>query len=175
VHSATTAFLSWPEFGEMLGGRFVNHPWGTVEAPVVVEDREFPATRFLPPVFMMKDEMYQNVGWSRSDMDVLLRLDVSHLDTRQANIVNHTGDFPLAWAKRFGNGRVFYSALGHARQTWDIPDIQRIVFEGILWALGLTPGEIRPHAMRAATETAVALPGPAAPCGPAWAMPKAKP
>jgi type 1 glutamine amidotransferase len=174
VHSATTAFLSWPEFGEMLGGRFVNHPWGRVEAPVIVEDREFPATRFLPPVFTLKDEMYQNVGWSRADMDVLLRLDISHLNTRQANIVNHSGDFPLAWAKKFGRGRVFYSALGHARATWDLPDIRRMVFEAILWALRLTPGEIRPHPMRAAAAEATPLAGPTTPCTPAWAQPTAQ-
>src|SRR5436189_152258 len=27
AHTATTAFLSWPEFGEMLGGRYDEHPW----------------------------------------------------------------------------------------------------------------------------------------------------
>src|SRR5437016_10408152 len=37
AHTATTAFLSWPEFGRMLGATYDNHPWGTVEAPVINE------------------------------------------------------------------------------------------------------------------------------------------
>ncbi|HUX67458.1 MAG TPA: ThuA domain-containing protein [Terriglobales bacterium] len=170
VHTATTAFMSWPEFGDLLGARFVNHPWNTVEAPVVVEDRSFPATRFLPPVFNFRDEMYQNKGINRDEVDVLLRLDVSHLDTRQANIELHNGDFPLAWSKSYGKGKVFYCALGHHRTVWDIPDVQRIYFEALRWALGLTPGEIRPHPMRPAAAAPVPLAPPLAPCGPAWAL-----
>ena len=54
-HTATTAFMSWPEFGEMLGGRFDNHPWGSVHAPVINEDPNFPATKHLPGVFELTD------------------------------------------------------------------------------------------------------------------------
>src|SRR5450756_288755 len=43
AHTGTTAFMqSWPEFGEMLGGRFDEHPWGTLDAPVIVADPKFP-------------------------------------------------------------------------------------------------------------------------------------
>ena len=41
AHAAATAFFSWPEFGEMLGGRFDEHPWGIAEAAVVVDDARF--------------------------------------------------------------------------------------------------------------------------------------
>ena len=40
THAGATAFFSWPEFGEMLGGRFDEHPWGISEATVIVEDRD---------------------------------------------------------------------------------------------------------------------------------------
>jgi hypothetical protein len=49
AHSAATAFFSWPEFGEMLGGRFDEHPWGITDGTVVVDDPQFPAMRHLPP------------------------------------------------------------------------------------------------------------------------------
>ena len=172
AHTATTAFLSWPEFGDLLGGRFVNHPWGTVEAPVVVEDATFPATSFLPPSFLLRDEMYQNKDVSRGQSDILLRLDISHLDTRQKNVLIENGDFPLAWAKPYGHGRVFYSALGHDRVTWDVPEIQRMYFEALLWSLGLRPGAVTPHPMRPLPPGApVALTPPAPPCAPSWALP----
>src|SRR5215472_1372835 len=29
VHSATITFTQWPEYGEMIGGFFDEHPWGT--------------------------------------------------------------------------------------------------------------------------------------------------
>ena len=51
AHSAATAFFSWPEFGEMIGGRFDEHPWGIADATVVVEDPAFPAMRHLPRVW----------------------------------------------------------------------------------------------------------------------------
>src|SRR5258706_16333624 len=42
VHSATDTFYKWPEFGELIGGWFKEHPWGVFDAPVVVEDSNFP-------------------------------------------------------------------------------------------------------------------------------------
>ena len=40
IHSATITFLSWPEYGKMIGGYFDGHPWGEFDAPLVVEDAE---------------------------------------------------------------------------------------------------------------------------------------
>src|SRR5262245_41600263 len=42
VHSATITFTSWPDYGEMIGGYFDEHPWGTLDAPILVEDPDFP-------------------------------------------------------------------------------------------------------------------------------------
>ena len=36
VHSATITFTEWPEYGEMIGGYFDEHPWGTFDAPILV-------------------------------------------------------------------------------------------------------------------------------------------
>src|SRR3984957_17668881 len=37
IHSATITFTSWPEYGEMIGGYFDEHPWVTFDAPIIVE------------------------------------------------------------------------------------------------------------------------------------------
>ena len=42
AHTGDDAFFDWPEFGEMIGGYFDNHPWGQFDAPVIVEDPAFP-------------------------------------------------------------------------------------------------------------------------------------
>src|SRR3954463_6347334 len=55
AHSAATAFFSWPEFGEMLGGRFDEHPWGIADGTVVVDDPEFPAMRGFPARAVFRD------------------------------------------------------------------------------------------------------------------------
>ncbi len=79
---------------------------------------------------------------------MLLRLDTSKLDMSKPAVHRSDGDVPLAWAKMYGKGRVFYSSFAHDASTWDNPDIQKMYFEAIKWALGLTDGEVRPHPMR---------------------------
>jgi type 1 glutamine amidotransferase len=163
-------FKPWPEFNEMVGAEFVEHPYGVIEAPVIVDDPRFPATSFLPAKFNLGDEMYEFKNFSRQQMDVVLRLDSSRLNLRREGIADRTADWPLAWAKRYGKGRVFYCALGHSRLTWDIPDIQRIYFEAMKWALRLQEADVVPHPMREVAGAAVDLPPAPLPSGPEWAL-----
>jgi type 1 glutamine amidotransferase len=144
AHVALTALMSWPEFGEMLGGQFQDHPYGSVAGVVINEDPTFPATRHLPPTFNLTDEFYQVKNFSREKSRVLLRLDTSKLPPNQ-NLVNKDGDFPLAWAKMYGQGRVFYGSFAHDAKTWDNPDIYHMYFEAIKWALKLTDADITPR------------------------------
>jgi len=51
----------------------------------------------------------------------------------------------VAYSKMYGKGRVFYSTLGHTPESWDDPDIQKMYFEAIRWALGMTEGSTTPH------------------------------
>jgi type 1 glutamine amidotransferase len=147
AHTADTAFLSWPEFGEMLGGRYDDHPWQVVEAPVIVEDPDFPAMKHFAPRFLLTDEMYQTKDFSRDRIRVLLRLDTSNLDMKKTGVRRTDGDYPLAWAKMYGKGRVFYSALGHDIASWDNPQLQKMYFEAIKWSLGMTNGDLTPRPM----------------------------
>ena len=138
AHSAATAFFSWPEFGDMLGGRFDEHPWGIAEGTVVVDDPKFPAMRHFPPRVVVRDELYQIKDFSRDKIHVLAHLDASRLDLRQPLVHRTDGDFPVAWSKSYGKGRVFYSILGHGADDWDNPLLQQMYFQAIRWSLGLT-------------------------------------
>jgi type 1 glutamine amidotransferase len=144
AHTATTAFLSWPEFGELLGGRYDEHPWNTAAGTVINEDPTFPATKHFPPAFALVDEFYQTKDYSRDKIRVLLRLDVSKMPPN-AGVRRTDGDFPLVWARTYGKGRVFYSSLGHDARTWDDRDVAQMYFEGIKWALRLTEGDATPR------------------------------
>jgi type 1 glutamine amidotransferase len=41
---------------------------------------------------------------------------------------------PVVWKKRFGQGRVFYSSLGHRAYELDVPEIRTLMTRGMLWA-----------------------------------------
>jgi len=138
AHVALTAFEGWPEFGDLLGGRYDEHPWNTASGTVINEDPSFPATKHFAAAFPFTDEFYQAKSFSRENAHVLLRLDVSKMPPNQ-NLRNT--DFPLAWWKTYGKGRVFYSSFGHATETWDNRDVALMYFEAIKWALGLTEGD----------------------------------
>jgi uncharacterized protein len=147
AHTATTAFPDWPEFGELIGARYDGHPWNTAYGSVINEDPAFPATRNLPQVFNLTDEFYQAQAYSRDKIRVLLRLDVSKMPPNP-EVHRTDGDFPLAWAKMYGKGRVFYSSLGHAATTWDNPDVYRMYFEALKWSLGLTEADATPRPLK---------------------------
>ena len=146
AHTALGAFESWPEFGELLGGRYDDHPWNVASGTVVNEDPSFPATKHFPASFPLVDEFYQTKEFSRDKLRVLLRLDVSKMPSNP-RLRRADGDLPLAWARMYGKGRVFYSSLGHATETWDNRDVAQMYFEAIKWSLGLVPGDATPRPM----------------------------
>ena len=144
AHTATTAFFSWPEFGEMIGARFDEHPWNVIDGTVVIDDPLFPAMKHFPGVSVIKDEHYQHKDFSRDKIRVLAHLDVSKLDMKNPRVHRTDGDYPVAWAKMHGKGRVFYATLGHAPESWDNPQIQKMYFEALKWAMGLSEGGAKP-------------------------------
>ena len=148
IHSATDTFYKWPEYGEMIGGYFDEHPWGTFNAPVIVEDREFPGMKQFPEQFVILDEIYQYKNYSRDKVRVLMSLDVSKLDMTNPRVHRKDGDFAVGWVKNYGKGRVYYSNLGHRDETYDRPDIQKMLIEGVKWALGLTQADATPRPKR---------------------------
>lgn len=147
VHSATITFTDWPDYGQMIGGYFDEHPWGTFDAPIVVEDPAFPGMSQFPAAFILRDEIYQIKNYSRADRRVLMRLDANKLDLTNKNVHRTDRDFAVAWAKKYGQGRVFYSTLGHVPENWDNLKIQQMYLEGIKWAMGLKEADVTPRAM----------------------------
>jgi type 1 glutamine amidotransferase len=142
VHSATITFTSWPEYGEMIGGYFDEHPWGTFDAPIIVEDPTFPGMQQWEPSFVYRDEIYQLRNYSRDKVRVLMRLDASKLDLSNSKVDRRDGDFAVTWAKMYGKGRVYYSCLGHPKENWDDPNLQQMYAEAIKWALRLVDADV---------------------------------
>lgn len=150
VHSAAATAYGWPEYGRMLGGVFDNHPWKVAPARIIVERPDFPAMRGWTSGMTLTDEHYQMRAepYSRAEVDVLARLDPASLDLANPGVHRADRDFPVAWIKHYGKGRVFYSGLGHTEASWDDARVQSLFLEGIGWALGTIEGDVQPHAMR---------------------------
>jgi type 1 glutamine amidotransferase len=151
AHVGLTAFESWPEFGELIGARFDQHPI-VGQGTIVNESPDFPATKQFPPSFSFEDEFYQPKDLSREKVDVLLRLDLSNVPANAALHLN--GDYPLAWAKTYGKGRVFFGSFAHASETWDIRNVQQMYFEALRWALGMVDADPQPHPIRGSAASA---------------------
>ena len=125
-HSATDTFHHWQAYTAMMGAEFSYHRAPSTQ-PVVVEDRDTPATRTLPRGFTIHEEFYGFNHGPRPRVHVLVRL----------NTGPRGPDRPLVWCRRFGGGRVFYDALGHFAQTWSDPRQLALVSGGIAWATNL--------------------------------------
>ena len=145
IHSAAITFVNWPEYGEMMGGYYDEHPWGTFDAPILVEDPAFPGMQQWPKAFVLHDEIYQMRNYSRDKLRVLMRLDASKLDLANKNVHRTDRDFAVTWAKMYGKGRVFYTTLGHVEDNWDKPEFQKMIIEAIKWATGMIDADVTPR------------------------------
>jgi uncharacterized protein len=144
VHSAAITLTKWPEFVDMVGGTFDEHPWGTFDVPIIVEDPRFPGMEQWPRTFTLHDETYQMKSFSRDKVHVLMSLDASKLDLTNPKVHRADHDFAVTWAKMYGKGRVYYSTLGHPEDNWDNPRLQTMYVEAIEWATGLVDADATP-------------------------------
>jgi uncharacterized protein len=139
IHSAADTYYNWPEYGEMLGAYFDQHPWGQVHCTIRTEDKKFPATAHLPASFPFYDEIYQfKAPYSREKLRVLMSVDPASVDLSNKNVHRTDKDFAVTWVHEYGKGRVFYSSLGHRDEVWDLPDIQKMWIEAVKWTMGIT-------------------------------------
>jgi type 1 glutamine amidotransferase len=138
VHSATDTFYSWPDFRELIGGYFDEHPWHQA-VRIEVVDPTNPLVSFLGPSLQIADEIYQIRDFDDRGSQVLLRLDEASVDLTRGNVHPRHYGWPLAWTRAYGQGRVFYTALGHEEAVWRDPRYQRLLLNAILWAIRRSP------------------------------------
>lgn len=132
VHSATDTFYEFPPYQAMVGGVFDGHPWHEA-VTIEVEDRTHPTTFHLGEAFTITDEIYQFRSWQRDAVHVLLRLSAKGVDLDKGKRADR--DYALSWCRTHGEGRVFYTALGHRPEVWrDIRFLSHLV-AGLRWAV----------------------------------------
>jgi type 1 glutamine amidotransferase len=103
---------------DLIGGHANWHPPGATFT-VHIEDSNHPATQGISD-FEVEDEIYM------SAYDPYLHI----LASAEWSNRSH----PVAWVKTYGEGCVFYTALGHGPGTFRHPTMQRLVGQGVRWA-----------------------------------------
>lgn len=148
MHSGSDTFHGFKGYLDMLQGEFAGHG-AQVPADLIVADSQHPATQGLPSQWDLKqEEMYLIKSHDRAKLRTLLYM------KHHPNEPQTAGYFPVAWNRKAGQGRVFYTSLGHREDLWsDDPALkdrknpvetsrqfQQHILGGIKWALGLADG-----------------------------------
>jgi type 1 glutamine amidotransferase/HEAT repeat protein len=146
IHAATDNFYTWPEAQAMIGGLFRNHPWKSIDTVgIKVDDPDSPlVAAFGGKGFWLREEIYEIVGpYGRDRQRVLLSVDLTKAtDWRPPEKLTRTdADFPIAWVKAYGKGRVFYTSLGHNTNLFSVPELLQFYLDGIQFALGDLPAD----------------------------------
>lgn len=121
------SFRANPEYQFMVGGQWVAHPGGIINYTVTITQPDDPIMAGLTDFHMHSEQYYM------------------HIDPQNTVLATTTfnGDYapwiagsvvPVVWKKRWGQGKVFYSSLGHIRSDFDVPEALEIMQRGMLWA-----------------------------------------
>ncbi|WP_225117966.1 ThuA domain-containing protein [Bradyrhizobium sp. BRP22] len=138
VHSATDTFYTWPDYLDLIGGYFDGHRWHQAVTIQVVDPRNALVTD-LGDTLQIEDEIYQIRDFDDRNSHVLLRLDPNSVELGKAGVHQRSYGWPLAWTRSYGEGRVFYTALGHEASVWRDARFQRLLVNAILWSIGRSP------------------------------------
>ncbi|MEV0384805.1 ThuA domain-containing protein [Nonomuraea sp. NPDC050643] len=138
VHSAADTEYDWPYYERLAGAYFRNHP-AIQQATVRTEDRAHPATAHLGPVWTRTDEWYNYRTNPRDSVHVLQSLDEGSYSG------GDMGDHPITWCHDQGEGRAFYTGLGHTAESYADPAFREVLLGGIRYAAGLAHADCRPE------------------------------
>ena len=105
----------------MVGGQWVAHPGGVIDYRVHIVDHADCVMRGLDHFDMHSEQYYM------------------HVDPSNHVLATSTFEFngctmPIAWKRMWGDGRVFYSSLGHVAKDFEVPEVLTIITRGMLWA-----------------------------------------
>ena len=123
----------------MLGGEFIRHGPQQVATQRVV-DGKFPGCEGLGASFDSMDEWYTFKDFSKN-LHVILTMETKGMK----GIDYQRAPFPATWAQKHGQGRVYYTSMGHREDVWTNPRFQTILLGGLAWAAGNVDADVTPN------------------------------
>lgn len=128
IHAAADSHYHWPWYGKMIGGHFARHPAGTPTGNVHLAAPGSALVAGLPRTKQRTDEWYYFDDYDPTSR-LLVTLDPASIGEADVN------PNPMAWAREVEGGRVFYTAMGHTRESYSDPYFLRLVGNGMDWVL----------------------------------------
>lgn len=123
LHSAGDSHPGWAAYDRMLGGRFRSHP-AYQKIQVEVTRPHHPVMAGSEKVWRLPDEFYHLHRCAQHDKELLQDgQSPGEKDRRR----------PVTWVRDHGQGRVFYTILGHGRPTHAHPLFRRMVHQALRW------------------------------------------
>jgi type 1 glutamine amidotransferase len=124
----------------LIGARFAGHPMNPQfqQARVMMTVGANGIGAGLPQEWQMKDEWYSFSSNPRAKgASVIAALDESSYSPKDMTGKDlRMGDHPIVWTRCVGDGRAFYSAIGHMPETYVEPHHQVLLEQAIRWAAG---------------------------------------
>jgi PKD repeat protein/glucose/arabinose dehydrogenase len=136
IHAASDTEYDWPWYGELVGAYFKNHPPGTPDAAVKVDDHAHPSTEALPQRWERTDEWYNYRSNPRGDVHVLASLDESSYTGGDMGV-----EHPISWCQDYDGGRSWYTGMGHTDASFSEPEFLDHILGGIRTAAGVQPAD----------------------------------
>jgi type 1 glutamine amidotransferase len=128
IHAAADSHYNWPWYGRLIGGHFARHPQGTPTGTVTVVNRTHPAVAGLAKTVRRTDEWYYFDDYDPTSR-LLITLDPASIGEKDIN------PNPVSWVREVDGGRVFYTAMGHTKESYSEPWFLRHVADGLDWVL----------------------------------------
>lgn len=137
-HCATDTFHDGTDgppspYTQMIGASFRAHGQ-QFEGTVQVVDREHAAMESVPTGWKIKDEWYLFRNLDTANIHVLALLDPG--EERERQEMYNIPSYPIIWCREFGEGRIYYNAMGHREDVWDNETFQLAVLDAAQWAMG---------------------------------------
>lgn len=129
IHSAADTEYGWPWYETLVGAWFHSHPPGLQKTAVVFEG----GNKLLEGRWRVTDELYNYRSHPRDDVHV-----VATVDEREYAGGTMGSDHPIAWCRRMGAGRSWYTGLGHARDMYADATFRKHLMRGLRFAAGLS-------------------------------------
>ena len=121
------AFRDSVDYQFMTGGQWVAHPGNIIDFRVNIRRHDDPVVAGLADFDMRSEQYYMHVDPAN---------EVLATTTFSGEHAEWTRDvvMPVVWKRRHGQGRVFYSALGHVAAEFQVPEMATSFERGMLWA-----------------------------------------
>lgn len=122
------AFRNNTEYQFMTGGQWVSHPDGGIEYTVNITKASDPIVAGLKDFKVVSEQYYMHTDPSNDVLATTTFQGIKSYPWTNGCVM------PVVWKRVWGEGRVFYSSLGHVAAVFDVPEAREIQRRGMLWA-----------------------------------------